>query len=254
MSLHDEKADMKSENMIDQYRRRLIGGTVAAVSGLALAPGLVLQTAQAKSADQAVSSKNRWGLLIDTTKCAEGCTDCVTACNKEHGLRPKHGPATDSQWIRKVTLKNKSTGHSVTMPMMCQHCEKPPCVDVCPTGASFKREDGIVLVDKHICIGCRYCMMACPYKARNFIHEKLTDQLPIAPRGKGTVESCTLCVHKVDRGDGTTACAQACTHGAITFGDLNDKNSLISRKLASNGGRQLRAELGLNTGVRYQGL
>ena len=76
--------------------------------------------------------------------------------------------------------------------MMCQHCEQPPCVDVCPTGASFKRADGIVLVDKHICIGCRYCMMACPYKARSFVHEALDDQMPDAPRGKGTVESCTL--------------------------------------------------------------
>ena len=244
----------KTPNMIDQYRRYFVGGSVAAVSGLALAPGLLLQSVQAKPVDQAVSTKNRWGLLIDTTKCADGCNDCVTACNSEHGLREIHGPATDAQWIRTVKLKNKSTGHTINMPMMCQHCENPPCVDVCPTGASFKREDGIVLVDKHICIGCRYCMMACPYKARSFIHEALTDQLPVAPRGKGTVESCTLCMHKVDRGDGTTACATACKNGAITFGDLNDKNSLIAKKLATNGGRQLRAELGLNTGVRYQGL
>ena len=243
-----------SSNKIDQYRRRLLGGSAAAVAGLTLAPGLILNTVQAKPTDQAVSNKNRWGLLIDTKKCADGCTDCVTACNTEHGLREIHGPATDAQWIRNVTLKNKSTGHTVNMPVMCQHCENPPCVDVCPTGASFKREDGIVLVDKHICIGCRYCMMACPYKARNFIHEVLTDQLPVAPRGKGTVESCTLCVHKVDNGDGTTACADACKHGAITFGDLNDKYSDISRKLEIDGGRQLRAELGLNTGVRYQGL
>jgi molybdopterin-containing oxidoreductase family iron-sulfur binding subunit len=96
-------------------------------------------------------------------------------------------------------------------------------------------------------------MMACPYKARNFIHETLTDQLPVAPRGKGTVEACTLCVHKVDRGDGTTACAQACTHGAIVFGDLNDSDSEISQRLKQQGGHELRAELGLNTGVRYQG-
>jgi molybdopterin-containing oxidoreductase family iron-sulfur binding subunit len=82
----------------------------------------------------------------------------------------------------------------------------------------------------------------------------LTDQLPVAPRGKGTVEACTLCDHKVDAGEGTTACAQACQHGAITFGDLNDKDSEISRSLAQFGGRELRAELGLNTGVRYQGL
>lgn len=254
MSPKDSTSDMNNSNKIDQYRRRFLGGSAVAFAGLTIAPGVLLQTVQARPADQAVSNKNRWGLLIDTTKCADGCNDCVSACNKEHGLREIHGPATDSQWIRKVTLKNTSTGHTVNMPMMCQHCENPPCQDVCPTGASFKREDGIVLVDKHICIGCRYCMMACPYKARNFIHEVLTDQLPVAPRGKGTVEACTLCVHKVDRGDGTTACAEACTHGAITFGDLNDRNSEISQRLAKHGGRQLRAELGLNTGVRYQGL
>ena len=256
-----DQNDMNSTNKIDQYRRRLLGGSAAAVAGLTLAPGLLLNTVQAKPVTDSVSSKNRWGLLIDTTKCADGCSDCVTACNDEHGLREvDHGlsksksEAITSQWIRNVTLKNKSTGHTVNMPVMCQHCENPPCVDVCPTGASFKREDGIVLVDKHICIGCRYCMMACPYKARNFIHEALTDQLAVAPRGKGTVESCTLCVHKIDNGDGTTACADACKHGAITFGDLNDKNSLLSKKLEMSGGRQLRAELGLNTGVRYQGL
>ncbi len=260
MSQLDQETDMKntaqssSTNKIDQYRRRFLGGSAAAVAGLAIAPGVFLQTVNAKPADQEVTSKNRWGLLIDTTKCASGCSDCVSACNKEHGLREIHGPKTDAQWIRKVTLKNKSTGHTVNLPMMCQHCEKPPCVDVCPTGASFRRDDGIVLVDKHICIGCRYCMMACPYKARNFIHETLTDQLPHAPRGKGTVESCTLCVHKVDAGEGTTACVEACSHGAIVFGDLNDRSSEISRRLATAGGRQLRAELGLNPGVRYQGL
>jgi molybdopterin-containing oxidoreductase family iron-sulfur binding subunit len=246
--------EMKKDNKIDQYRRKFLTGSAAAVAGLTIAPGVFLHTAQAKPADQAVSNANRWGMLIDTTKCADGCNDCVTACNSEHGLREIHGPKTDSQWIRVVHLRDKTSGHSFNMPMMCQHCEHPPCVDVCPTGASFKRDDGIVLVDKHICIGCRYCMMACPYKARNFIHEVHTDQLPVAPRGKGTVESCTMCMHKVDRGDGTTACAEACPHEAIVFGDLNDPNSQISQSLAAKGGRQLRAELNLNTGVRYQGM
>jgi tetrathionate reductase subunit B len=241
-------------NKIDQYRRRFVGGAAAAVGAAAALPGLILHTAEAKHADDSASSKNRWGLLIDTTKCADGCSDCVTACNTEHGLREIHGKATDAQWIRVVNLKNKATGHELNLPMMCQHCEHPPCVDVCPTGASFKREDGIVLVDKHICIGCRYCMMACPYKARSFIHEVLTDQLPVAPRGKGTVESCTLCMHKVDNGEHTTACADACKHGAIVFGDMKDPNDRISKLLKEKGGHQLRAELGLNTGVRYQGL
>jgi molybdopterin-containing oxidoreductase family iron-sulfur binding subunit len=139
---------------------------------------------------------------------------------------------------------------------MCQHCANPPCVDVCPTGASFKRADGIVLVDRHTCIGCRYCMMACPYKARSFVHEPVTDQRPDVPRGRGCVESCTLCVHRIDRG-GTPACVEACTaagHEAILFGDLNDPGSEIARRGAELGTRALRADLRLDPGVRYQGM
>jgi molybdopterin-containing oxidoreductase family iron-sulfur binding subunit len=139
---------------------------------------------------------------------------------------------------------------------MCQHCAEPPCVDVCPTGASFKRADGIVLVDKHTCIGCRYCVMACPYKARSFVHENLTDQKSTVPRGKGTVEGCTLCVHRIDKGEGTTACTQACQgagHGAIVFGDLNDPASPVSKRLRALPSRALRADLGLDPGVRYVG-
>ena len=129
-------------------------------------------------------------------------------------------------------------------------------MDVCPTGASFRRADGIVLVDKHTCIGCRYCMMACPYKARSFLHEDAHDQKPYAPRGKGTVESCTLCVHRVDT-DRIPACAEACKeqgHEAILFGDLKDPDSEISQRLAAHPSTQIRSNLNLNTGVRYQGL
>jgi molybdopterin-containing oxidoreductase family iron-sulfur binding subunit len=120
----------------------------------------------------------------------------------------------------------------------------------------MKRKDGIVLVDKHICIGCRYCMMACPYKARSFVHETLTDQKSHAPRGKGTVESCTLCVHKVDAGE-NPACVDACNesgHKSMFFGDLNDPSSDVSKELSRRGGKQIRADLGLNTGVRYRGI
>jgi molybdopterin-containing oxidoreductase family iron-sulfur binding subunit len=140
--------------------------------------------------------------------------------------------------------------------MMCQHCAEPPCVDVCPTGASFKRADGIVLVDKHICIGCRYCVMACPYQARSFVHAPLSQQKADVPRGKGTVEGCTLCVHKVDKGE-SPACVSACSsagHGAMLFGDLNDPNSEISQRVASYPTRQIREDLNLNTGVRYSGI
>jgi molybdopterin-containing oxidoreductase family iron-sulfur binding subunit len=140
---------------------------------------------------------------------------------------------------------------------MCQHCEFPPCVDVCPTGASFKRADGIVMVDRHICIGCRYCMMACPYKARSFIHEDIPVKPTHAPRGKGCVESCNLCVHRIDAGNLSTACADACQkqgHQAILFGDLNDPQSDISKALKDMPSQQIRADLKLNTGVRYSAL
>ena len=239
----------------DLSRRRFLGS--AAAAGLAIAPGVMLyEVAQAKPDDQPVSSKVRWGMLIDTSKCSTGCNDCVTACNTENGLKGDGRPQTDPQWIRKLTVTDKQTGHVMSLPMMCQHCEHPPCADVCPTGASFKRADGIVLVDRHICIGCRYCMMACPYKARSFEHEEVKDQKIHAPRGKGTVEACTLCVHRVDR-DGIPACVEACNaagHGAMIFGNLNDPDSEISRRLAEYGGKQIRADLGLNPGVRYQGI
>ena len=248
---------MSSDSNIDLYRRRFLSGTATAAAGMAVVPGVMLhEIAHAKPAGDAVSSDVRWGMLIDSNKCAEGCNDCVQACNDEHGLTGFDRPATDAQWIRKVKLKDKQTGHTQTLPLLCQHCEKPPCVDVCPTGASFKREDGIVLVDKHICIGCRYCMMACPYKARSFIHETLQDQMPHAPRGKGTVESCTFCVHRVDDGR-TPACVEACSaenHNAMIFGDLNDPDSEISTQLKQHNTRQIRADLALNTGVRYRGI
>jgi molybdopterin-containing oxidoreductase family iron-sulfur binding subunit len=118
----------------------------------------------------------------------------------------------------------------------------------------MKRADGVVLVDRHLCIGCRFCMMACPYKARSFVHEKLVDQKPHAPRGKGCVEACNLCVHKLDAGEGVTACSVACTKGAIVVGDLNDETSEIAQQLKNHKTTQIRADLGLNTGVRYRGI
>ncbi len=247
-----------SDNTINNSRRSFVGKTSIAAAGISILPGVFLHTvAQAKPDDEAVSSKNRWGMLIDTAKCTD-CGECVSACNIENGIK-SNGPdrqATDPQWIRKVKLKDKATNHIVSLPMMCQHCENPPCVDVCPTGASFKREDGIVLVDKHICIGCRYCMMACPYKARSFVHETITDQKVYAPRGKGTVESCTLCVHRIDKkgANATPACVEACSEKAMIFGDLKDPTSEISKDLKARGGKQIRADLGLNTGVRYRGI
>jgi len=253
-----------NETSVNTSRRDFLSKTAVAGT-VTLAPGLLLHsTARAstagnmstKASNEEVSSDNRWGMLIDTAKCATGCTDCVDACNKENALVGHDRPETDVQYIRKVSLKEKSTGHEISLPLMCQHCETAPCVDVCPTGASFVRADGIALVDKHICIGCRYCMMACPYKARSFVHENVQNQKLTAPRGKGTVESCNMCVTRIDNG-GIPACVEACTaenHNAMIFGDLNNPNSNISIALKSHGGKQLRPDLKLNTAVRYQNL
>jgi molybdopterin-containing oxidoreductase family iron-sulfur binding subunit len=229
----------------------------AAFATIALTPTATLMAFPAAAAPQAaLNPKARWGLLIDVAKCGDGCDACVSACRKENGWQDTGHPQTDPQWIRKVTLKDPRSGASRALPVMCQHCASPPCVDVCPTGASFKRADGIVLVDKHICIGCRYCMMACPYKARSFVHEALEDQKAHAPRGKGTVESCTLCVHRVDAGR-IPACVESCNAsggGAMMFGDLNDPASAIAKAVAALAPVALRADLGLDPGVRYENL
>ncbi len=250
---------MTEKTQPDLARREFLSQGAKAAAGLTLAPGVMLYgVAEAKPADQAVTSKVRWGMLIDTTKCASGCNACVQACNEENGLGNEKKSRAEQvpQYIRKVELREKATGRVVSMPMMCQHCENPPCADVCPTGASFKRADGVVLVDRHICIGCRYCMMACPYKARSLVHEALEDQKANNPRGKGCVEACNLCIPRVDEG-GQPACVEACAaegHKAMIFGDLNDPKSEIAQRVAKYATTQVRADLGLNPGVRYQGI
>ncbi len=235
-------------------RRTFIGGA-AAVATVTLAPGITVVAYGSDGEDKLVKGA-RWGLLIDVNKCPQSCNACVTACSNEHGWEDTGNPLTDAQWIRKVDIKDMKTGLEQSLPVMCQHCETPPCADVCPTGASFRRGDGIVLVDKHLCIGCRYCMMACPYQARSFIHEPLTGQKPYSPRGKGTVESCTLCVHRVDVGR-IPACVEACDgtgNGAMIFGNMNDPESEIAKRIAQYPSTQIRADLGLDPGVRYTNL
>lgn len=239
--------------------RRSLLRTAGAFAATLLGPGVTLYAfggeAKARPQNEPASPTKRWGLLIDLNKCRSGCTACVTACNDYNGLKSSGRPEIDAQWIRKVTLRDPRTGVERSAPVMCQHCADPPCVDVCPTGASMKRADGIVLVDKHICIGCRYCMMACPYKARSFVHEEHDDQKVNAPRGKGTVEGCTLCVDRVDAGK-NPACVDACARegGAMIFGDLNDPESEISKALRALPTAKLRADLAVKPAISYANL
>ncbi len=238
-------------------RRTLLKSAGAGLATL-IAPGVTLYAfgAEKRPAGEPASAKVRWGLLIDSSKCAADCDRCVGACRNENGWGSTGHPDSDPQWIRKVALRDPKSGLERSLPVMCQHCANPACVDVCPTGASFKRADGIVLVDRHICIGCRYCMMACPYKARSFVHEPIEDQKTVAPRGKGTVEGCTLCVDRVDAGK-KPACVEACAaeaSGAMTFGDLNDPDSDIAKAIAALPTTQIRSDLGMDPGVRYRNL
>ncbi|MBF0560541.1 MAG: 4Fe-4S dicluster domain-containing protein [Alphaproteobacteria bacterium] len=241
-------------------RRGFIAGiaTAGVFTGVvSLAPGVTLiSVADAKPVEEAASAKQRWGILIDATKCDSGCSVCVDACRQEQGWEGHGRPTSDPQWIRKVNINDSSTGRKFSLPVMCQHCASPPCVDVCPTGASFKRADGIVLVDRHICIGCRFCMMACPYKARSFVHEETEDQRSHMPRGKGCVEACTLCVHRIDA-DRLPACVEQCGakgSGAMLFGDLNNPGSDIAKRVAVYATTQIRTDLGVKPGIYYQGI
>jgi molybdopterin-containing oxidoreductase family iron-sulfur binding subunit len=255
----------------NSQRRDVLVATVGGLTtAVALGGGVVLHTVAQATPPQgrttAVTNEHRWGLLIDTSKCIESCHACVDACERENGLNLQSCPDDAdvrqwenqrSTWIRKVKVQDNLSGRVVNLPLMCQHCQDPPCVDVCPTGASFKRADGIVMVDRHLCIGCRYCMMACPYKARSFIHSDVEQKLTTTPRGKGCVESCNMCAHLLDAGATMTACAEACQaagHGAMVFGDLNDLQSPLHEALRSVTSRQIREDLGLNPSVRYTGI
>ena len=238
-------------------RRQFLVKSLTAVSTIYFIPELFTQANAAKPLDKEVTSQTKWGMSIDVSKCADGCTACVDACIEENGLYGFDRPETDSQWIRKLTIKDNKTDKIKVVPMLCQHCENPPCCDVCPTGASFRRVDGIVMVNQHTCIGCRYCMMACPFKARSFVHENLTEQVTNAPRGKGCVESCNFCVNRIDHGSSTTACEQACIesgHKAISFGDLSDPNSRVNKALGQNTNRRLRSDLALKQRVTYSNI
>ena len=203
----------------------------------------------------------RWGMVIDVTKCEADCTSCLDACRTENNLVETGNEATDIHFIRKVDIRRKHVDNAVEtpVPLLCNHCDNPPCVQVCPVKASFQRADGIVMCDPHRCIGCRYCLIACPYNARQFVYAENHDEQSnpnLAKRSHGVSTACNLCAHRVDRG-GIPACVEACRQaggGALVFGDLNDPDSEISRLVAAKQARGLREDLGTHPKVYYIGL
>ena len=159
--------------------------------------------------------KKRYALVIDSRKCIN-CKACVVACKAENQV-----PVGNFRNRINEERKGEYPKLSINFePEQCHHCADPSCVRVCPTGASWQRKDGIVLVNYDECIGCRYCMIACPYDARYF-HEE-----------EGVVGKCTFCSHRVDKGD-IPACVETCPSKVRVFGDLEDPSSRIHELLST---------------------
>lgn len=212
----------------------------------------------------------RWGMVIDLRKCV-GCQTCTVSCKIENFLPP------DVKWGR-VEDYEEGEYPDVTrrfLPMLCMHCEKPACKEVCPTGATYQRDDGIVVVNYDICIGCKYCMTACPYEARSYmegweskIKELRPRPIPKEAQSKyqqfvsGTVTKCTFCAHRIDKADGTNkepgedpkvtpTCVNTCTGNARYFGDLDNPNSKISQLAKSDRAFRLHEEIDTSPSVYY---
>ncbi len=237
------------------------GAVLAGASGAASLPVLSSCTSEPARAEESVLSGKRWGMVIDLRKCKPGCTACMDACREENNVAYHGDERWDIHWIRKVQIRPEDetvAGEEKAVLLMCNHCDEPPCAQVCPVQATYKREDGIVLVDHHRCIGCRYCMIACPYNAR-FFNYKETEEWPnkdYPKRSHGVAESCHFCAHRLDQG-GRPACVEACEAvgaGALVFGNLEDPDSEVSRLVAEGSVKRIRDDLGTEPKVYYLGL
>jgi Fe-S-cluster-containing dehydrogenase component len=205
-------------------------------------------------AETPVGKGKRLALVVDLAACGkkENCRDCIDACHKVHNVPRFDNPKDEIKWIWTAPFaevfpdNGNNRGPAI---VLCNHCEKPPCVSVCPTKATFRRPDGIVMMDYHRCIGCRYCMAACPYGARSFNWRDPRPAIgtadPTYPtRTRGVVEKCNFCDERLAKGL-MPACVEACKDRKLIFGDMNDPKSDVRKALA--GRLVLRRKPGLGT-------
>ncbi len=202
-------------------------------------------------------------MVIDLAKC-DGCKKCTEACQAMHYTE------SDREWLKVFTMKEAEADAPYYFPKPCFHCDNPPCTKVCPVNATFKRQDGIVLIDNERCIGCRSCMAACPYSTRffNWSHpdQKQTAALgnikyspeQSVPRRMGTVEKCDFCPDMIRQGK-MPACVSGCPMNVIYFGDQNEDavtnaagvTVKLSKLLSDNAGYRHLEELGTEPRVYY---
>ncbi|HEX7487234.1 MAG TPA: 4Fe-4S dicluster domain-containing protein [Vicinamibacterales bacterium] len=212
-------------------------------------------------------ARRRLAMAIDVRRCLEdsGCHACIDACHGAHNVPALPDRAHEVKWIWKEpferafavedaeTLTAALRGADVLV--FCNHCDNPPCVRVCPTQATWKRDDGVVVIDEHRCIGCRYCVAACPYGSRSFnwvdprpFVAHATSEYPT--RTRGVVEKCNLCEERLAE-ERLPACVEACPGRAMLFGDLSDPKSEIRMVLAERYAIRRRPELGTRPQVYY---
>lgn len=211
-----------------------------------------------------------WGMVIDLSKCVR-CYACVAACRIEHYL------PMGVTWPKLVAMETGGEHPTVsTYSVRCNQCQEPSCVEVCPTGATYQREDGIVAIDSDKCVGCRYCVIACPYQNRTFLSKdkdmgffpnQVVSDFEKAgrkryPHQRGTVEKCNFCAERIDealeRGltpgvdrDATPACVNTCPARALIFGDLDNPDSEVSKLIKKYQGFQLHPEYDTDPSIFY---